>query len=668
MPLPKVLVVFLSWICFACGSAGIGTSADDPAVQAKKLAEIEQFAAVLEKDPRPGIAFDQVFAFHTKQGTLDQLRETYLGRAAAATGGDGASFWIIVGMIDLQRGRDVQAIAAFTHAEKITSDNFMASFRLGQSQLQAFQSMPAARSLERALLKQASPTDMKDACQLLGRIYRRSHQNEKALDLWKRMETLFPGDTSVMEQIATTLVEENSLELALPRFQELGRITNDKQRQIHFLMEAADIKSRLGQSAAALADFDGLLNQLSPDDASFREIRRRIEAMYMTRDDRIGLIKYYERRVEEHPADWDAVIRLARRLMEVGRGHEAQQHLERELKGAPSNNQLRQILIGHLLRREKYSEAMTHYAEMDKYEPGNAEIIRDWGRAILNGPADEPDKQKQMAAAVWRKLLTVRPNDAATAAFVADLFRQARMHDDALALYRRAIELAPDTVKYYEQIGDCQMQLKQTSEALATWRDMTAGNRRTAANLSRLSEILSRQELLPEALEAIREACEVDQKDFTLHLKYVDLLMRTNRAEEALAQSTILEKLAVTEEERDNWIERGLQVQKDLGRLAQRIVEVQKTLERSPPDDPIQEAKRWQWLARAQEKAGQLAFAVVSIRRALKLNPDSIPILIATARVNESHQNLNVAIEFCTRLTKVHRRSRSDYLKRIVTL
>ena len=668
MRLPKLLVVFLSWIFFACGSAGIGTAADDPAVQAKRLAEIEQLAAVLEKDPRPGIAFDKVYAFHTDQGTLDQLRETYLGRAAAATGVDGASFWIIVGLIDLQRGHAPQAIAAFTCAEKIAPDNFMTSFLLGQSQLQAFQSTPAARSLERALLKQASPTDLKEAFQFLGRIYRRSHQNEKALDLGKRMEALFPGDVRVTEQIAMTLVEENSLELALPRFQELGRITDDKQRQIHFLIEAADIKSRLGQSAAALADFDGLLNQLNPDDASFREIRRRIEAMYMTRDDRIGLVKYYERRVEEHPADWDAVIRLARRLMEVGRGHEAQEHLERGLIRTPTNNHLRQVMISLLLRRDKYSEAMTHYAEMEKYDPGNAELIRDWGKAILNGPADEPDQQKQLAAAIWRKLLTARPNDAATAAFVADLFRQARMHDDALALYRHAIEIAPDTVTYYEQLGECQMQLNQTREALATWREMTAGNRRTAANLSRLSEILSRQELLPEAIEAIRGACEVDQKDFTLHLKYVDLLMRTNRAKEALAQLTILEKLVVTEEQRDHWIDRDLQVQKELGRLPQRIVEVQKSLERSPPDDPIQESERWYWLARAQEKEGQFAIAIVSIRRALKLNPDSIPILIATARVNESHQNLNVAIEFYTRLTKAHRRSRSDYLKRIVAL
>ena len=253
MRLPKILVVFLSWICFACSSSGIGTSADDPAVQAKRLAEIKQIAADLEKDPRPGIAFDQVYAFHTDQGTLDQLRETYLGRAAAATGVDGASLWIIVGLIDLQRGRDEQGIAAFTRAEKLAPDSFMASFLLGQSQFQALQSMPAARSLEKAILKQATPTDMKDAYQLLGRIYKQTHQNKKALDLWKRMETLFPDDANVLEQIATTLFEENSLELALPRFQELGRITNDKQRQIHFLMEAADIKSRLGQSAAALA-------------------------------------------------------------------------------------------------------------------------------------------------------------------------------------------------------------------------------------------------------------------------------------------------------------------------------------------------------------------------------------------------------------------------------
>ncbi len=668
MPLPKPVVVFLSWICFACSSAAIGTSADDPAAQVRNPAEIETFAEVLEKDPRPGIAFERVFAFHAEQGTLDRLRETFVGRATAAAGIEGASCWIIIGLIDQQRGRDVQAIAAFSQAEKVAPENFMASFLLGRSQLEAFQSMQAARTLERALLKQASPADTKEALQLLGRIYRRSHQNEKALDLYKRMETQFPGESGVMEQIATTLVEANMLELALPRMQELGRITDGKQRQIQFLMEAADIKSRLGQSAAALADLDGLLNQLTPDEASFREIRRRIESMYMTRDDRIGLIKYYERRLEEHPADWDAINRLARRLTEVGRGQESLEHLERGLNRTPENNHLRQVMISLLLRRDKYSEAMTHYGEMDKYDPGNAEILRDWGKAILNGPADEPEKQKQMAAAVWRKLLTVRPNEAATAAFVADLFHQARMHDDALALYRRAIELAPEKLTYYEHLGEYQMQLNRPNEALATWREMTEGNRRTAANLSHLSKILSRQELLPEAMETIREACEIDRKDFTVHLKYVDLLMRTSRAEEALAQLANLEKMVVTEDDREHWIDRDLKVQKELGHLTQRIVEVQKSLERSPPDDPKQESDRWYWLARAQEKEGQFAFAVVSIRRALKLKPDSIPILIAAARLNESQPDLSTAVELYTRLTKVHPQTRNEYLKRIVAL
>lgn len=668
MPLPKPAVVFLSWICFTCSSAAIGTSADDPAAQVRNPVEIEPFAEVLEKDPRPGIAFERVFAFHAEQGTLDQLRETFVGRATAATGIERASCWIIIGLIDQQRGRDVQAIAAFSQAEKVAPENFMASFLLGRSQLQAFQSMQAARTLERALLKQASPADTKEALQLLGRIYRQSHQNEKALDLYKRMETQFPGESGVKEQIATTLVEANLLELALLRLQELGRITDGKQRQIHFLMEAADIKLRLDQSAAALADLDGLLNQLNPHDASFREIRRRIEAMYMTRDDRSGLIQYYERRVKDQPSDWDAICRLARRLIEVGRGQEAQEQLERGLNRTPTNNHLRQIMISLLLRKDKYSVAMTHYGEMDKYDPGNAEIIRDWGKAILNGPADEPEKQKQMAAAVWRKLLTVRPNDAATAAFVADLFRQARMHDDALALYRRAIELSPDTVTYYEHLGEYQMQLNRPNEALATWREMTAGNRRTAANLSHLSKILSRQELLPEALEAIREACEIELKDFTVHLQYVDLLIRTSRAEEALAQLANLEKSVVTEEDREHWIDRDFKVQKELGHLTQRIVEVQKSLERSPPDDPKLESDRWYWLARAQEKEGQFAFAVVSIRRALKLKPDSIPILIAAARMNESQPDLSVAIELYTRLTRVHPQTRNEYLKRIVAL
>jgi tetratricopeptide (TPR) repeat protein len=56
----------------------------------------------------------------------------------------------------------------------------------------------------------------------------------------------------------------------------------------------------------------------------------------------------------------------------------------------------------------------------------------------------------------------------AVTAQVADLVRSAGMTDEAIALYKRAVELAPDAAQYREYLGEYYHSLKRSAEALAT--------------------------------------------------------------------------------------------------------------------------------------------------------------------------------------------------------
>ena len=81
-----------------------------------------------------------------------------------------------------------------------------------------------------------------------------------------------------------------------------------------------------------------------------------------------------------------------------------------------------------------------------------------------------------------------RPNDASAAAQVAELYRQAGMADEAIALYRKAVELAPGSPQYREYLGEYYHAQKRTEEALATWRGIADGPARESKNLRRLAE------------------------------------------------------------------------------------------------------------------------------------------------------------------------------------
>ena len=141
---------------------------------------------------------------------------------------------------------------------------------------------------------------------------------------------------------------------------------------------------------------------------------------------------------------------------------------------------------------QKYGEAAAQYEALDQADPNNPDTLRDWGALVLRDPATARcPSGKAAAAAIWRKLLLAKPNDPVATAQVADLFRQAEMVDDALALYKKAIELAPNNPQYHEYLGEYLHNLKRSDEAKAAWAKIADGPNKNAKNLTRLAEVLA---------------------------------------------------------------------------------------------------------------------------------------------------------------------------------
>src|SRR5205814_1859910 len=134
---------------------------------------------------------------------------------------------------------------------------------------------------ERALTRKPNRNDQLDIFQALGRVYQRAQRADKALEVWNRLEKLYPDDPRVQEQIATTLVEEGQFEQALPRLEKLIAKTDDKYREATLRMDVADLKVKLKKTPDALADFEKLLAELNPDSWLYRDVRRRVEEVFL---------------------------------------------------------------------------------------------------------------------------------------------------------------------------------------------------------------------------------------------------------------------------------------------------------------------------------------------------------------------------------------------------
>ncbi len=551
------LVVLFGWSAFPVGqppktppSPNTVEKDDEPSVEeAKEKAIADRFKKVLETNPRRGTALDRLYGYHVERGTLDQIIGEYAARSKKDPK-DGIS-WMIIGLLESQRGKDASAVTAFRQAEATLTENAIPSYYLGQSLVLIGQPDAAAEAYERAITRKPNRNDLLDIFQALGRVYQRAQRTDKALDVWSRLEKLFPDDSRVQEQIATTLIEESQFDQALPRLEKLASSTDDKYRQSMFRIDIAEVKVKLKKTSDALADFEKLLAELNPDSWLHRDVRKRIEDVFLRSDDLAGLAKYYEKWLEKNPTDVDVFARLAKNLATQGRVPEARAWLEKGLVAAPTNKPLRQGLIDQLVFEQNFTAAAQQYEALDKADPNNPDTLREWGKILMRDPSKPEADRRVAAAAVWKRLLEKKPNDPVTTSQVADMMRSAGATDEAIALYKRAIQLAPDAAQYREYLGEYYHSLTRSEEALATWRPIAEGANRTSKNLARLAEVFAGFGYRKEAIGAMADAISLDKDDFGLLMTYAELLHQDGQFDLALAQITAASKRTSNPEEVD---------------------------------------------------------------------------------------------------------------------
>ena len=157
-----------------------------------------------------------------------------------------------------------------------------------------------------------------------------------------------------------------------------------------------------------------MLGKLRPDSWLHREVRRKIEEVFLRNDDQPGLVSYYERWTKKEPEDIEALVRLGRTLASMGRAAEARPWYEKAIKLAPTRRDLRLALISQLAADQKFAEAAAQYEALDQAEPNNPDTLRDWGALVLRDTAKPAPERKAAAAAIWRKMLVPKPNDPVT--------------------------------------------------------------------------------------------------------------------------------------------------------------------------------------------------------------------------------------------------------------
>jgi tetratricopeptide (TPR) repeat protein len=634
--------------------------------EAQSLLAYERFLQVLRQHPGIGTALEHVYSFHLERGTVDEFLTSLVEAEARET--DGVSI-TIRGLVELQRGHDEEAAEILRAAEQQRLNDPMVAWALARALNRTGEFAESANALERAIERNPERGDLLSIFQELNRTYRRSQQHEKAADVWNRMEKLFPNDLRVKEQIANSLYEEGDFRAALPRFQELAKLSSDPYLATQASVFAAEIMLRLDQKDEALKSFESLLNQLDPDGWLHRDIRQRIESVFVKSGDYAGLATYYESWLKTHPDDVDAMARLGRSLAYLGRFDDARKWYADALKRAPSNVGLREAMIEQLVREENYAEAIGHYEQLYKAGVATSDHIQEWGFLFISRKDLPTDQRQTEAAEVWMLLLRDKSDDAVTVSHVADLMRDANLTDRAMTLYQRAITLAPDQPQYKVDLGDLYHSLQQRDKALEIWRAIAAGDLRTTENLVRLANVLRNHDYRDEALQTMRDVVEMSPT-FHHHIRLAQMLRDIalsgdrGRLEESLAQVSLASAIAESPEEHETVLQERIRGLQDLGRLQSVADELTQQL--AANQDAT--ANDWRTLALYRAALDDLPAATAAIETAIKADNSSVAVWKTAADLFEHAGRLSDAGDALRRLADLDRRFRGEHLLQIVSL
>jgi tetratricopeptide (TPR) repeat protein len=205
-------------------------------------------------------------------------------------------------------------------------------------------------------------------------------------------------------------------------------------------------------------------------------------------------------------------------------------------------------------------------------------------------------------------------------------YEQLKKTPEAIAAYRRAVDLAPDDLHSLEALAQALLNDNQLDEALKTYRQLADADPENAETCVRIGEIERRQGHFAQALEDIRKARKIDNN--SLEAGYnegllLDVLGRIDEAAEtysAMVEKTSHANGAYTTEEKNNrsiFLERLGAVYLEQSKIESAVATFQKIIDMGGDSA----TRGYQGQVDAYRNAKQYDKAIEVSRKAVAANP-----------------------------------------------
>ena len=398
------------------------------------------------------------------------------------------------------------------------------------------------------------------------------------------------------QELYTQAVEQHEAIVELKR--------DDPYRVCLSLREIGKIHEEMGEYDAAVQNYDKALALTGQGNWLRKDIQGRIIGIYAAESDWTGLIAYYQEKLTETPNDVELIGLLASAYTENQQVDEGIAEYRKGLELAPTDAGLRLNLIAVFRNGERFEEAAAEYEILSETQPDDFGIYRELGELYLQLEDENRAKatyQRMIdrdpnnagtyltlaeiytghewiddAVAAYEKAISLAPDNLDYIEYFGEFYfhqgnrektvetwnrmvagdrasaenydRLAQLLDaknfrvEAIAVSRKAVELAPDEYRYREALARRLMENKDYDAALTEYTAAAelAPNEFFAEQMTdQQIEIYRRQGTLVEKIDELEAAPESFEQQKQLAKMYLKLGNTTYSLEVLLKAKTL---------------------------------------------------------------------------------------------------------------------------------
>jgi tetratricopeptide (TPR) repeat protein len=433
------------------------------AVAQERGIQTQHYWSLLREQPDNRTLYDRFCTAWLKEQSDEDLKAFFKSQAKSQL--DSANR-LILALFYERQGQDAEALAVYRQAVAVPTATFL--YHKARAEMRALQFETAVNDLIKARALESTAELAMNLGKLLGKLYLRTHQPDKATGLWTQLLRDHPRDNDLYEDLIELQRVEGLYDQALETCDHWLAATTDQYQAVMIQLRQAELWQAKSDVNKALEVYTRALSRVEDGSWLENQICGHIEQALARDSDAQGLRDVIANLVKRYPQRMGLKKRLARLMVQGGETDAALGLFQQILEVTPGDKANQTDYVQTLVEAGRYDQAITLLEQLSKRHPDDREML------ITLADLYFKNQQTDRIGAVLDRFLDRSDKSENVYLRIGGLLETYELVDRASPVYQAMIERWADSLTAQLAYGEFLYRTDHHQEALARFADIAA--------------------------------------------------------------------------------------------------------------------------------------------------------------------------------------------------